>query len=210
MPHHQQLFVYAAYVDSEHQGWLVVHQSCFTAHLALVAFLHPQRLLSCSQHSLDQHVPSSLQVLQNDIGTQTDLESHPYMGQPGDYHQECQSGSRSVESHEDQHYEDSQQTNYYGSMPEDIPHGSLDDEEAYYQGDEEEYDQDDEEEYYQGDEEEYNQDDDEAYYQGDEEEYDQDDEEADYQEGEQQSDTTAAMNTFAASLQGFRGTAGQV
>jgi len=98
----------------------------------------------------------------------------------------------------------------YGSMPEDIPHGSLDDEEAYYQGDEEEYDQDDEEEYYQGDEEEYNQDDDEAYYQGDEEEYDQDDEEADYQEGEQQSDTTAAMNTFAASLQGFRGTAGKV
>ncbi len=105
------------------------------------------------------------------MGTQTDVESHPHTGQPGDYHQECQDGSHCLESHEDQYYEDSQQTDYYGSTPEDIYNGSQDDEEAYYQDDEEEYDQEDEEGY--------------------------------YQEGEQQSDTTGAVNTFAASLQRF-------
>ncbi len=186
-PHCQQLFVYAAYAHSERQGWLVMYQRCFIAHLASVAFLYPQHFLSYSQHSLDQNVPSSLQVLQNDMGTQTDVESHPHMGQPRDYHQECQDGSHCLESHEDQYYEDSHQTDYYGSAPEDIYHSSQEGthgaghQNGYYGS----------------------QDDEEECYQDDEEEHHQDGEEEFYQEGEQQSDTTGTMNTFAASLQGF-------
>jgi len=47
------------------------------------------------------------------------MEIHPHTGQPGHHHQECPEGSHCLESHEDQNYEDSQQTDYYGSTPED-------------------------------------------------------------------------------------------